>query len=207
MIVVIDNYDSFTFNLVQYMQMQGADLRVFRHDEISVDDVLAMNPSGILLSPGPCTPSEAGISIDLVIKAYTHIPILGVCLGHQTIGQAFGSSIVRAKNLMHGKTSIVSHDQTSRLFSGIPATFRATRYHSLVIDPETVADDLRVTAMTKDGVIMAVEHRDYPVYGVQFHPESILSEYGHDIIRNFLSLCSSTPSLHEAANKIASEVI
>ena len=194
MIVVIDNYDSFTFNLVQYMQMAGEDVRVYRNNEISVEEVLSMAPQGIVLSPGPCTPNEAGISLELVRKAFMRIPMLGVCLGHQTIGQAFGASIVRASQVMHGKVSEVFQLQNNALLDGVPNTFLATRYHSLVIDRTTMPDVLRSTAMTEDGVVMAIEHTEYPIFGVQFHPESILSQYGHEIIANFLRICKTCDS-------------
>lgn len=191
MIVVLDNYDSFTFNLVQYMQMAGEDVRVFRNNEISANAIIEMAPKGIVLSPGPCTPNDAGISLELVRTAFRHIPMLGVCLGHQTIGQAFGATIVRASKVMHGKVSEVFQVQDSALFVGIPKVFVATRYHSLVIDSMTMPSVLRSTATTNDGVIMAIEHSEYPIYGVQFHPESILSQYGHDIIVNFLKICKT----------------
>lgn len=185
-IVVIDNYDSFTFNLVQYMKMAGADVRVFRNDEITVEQVKALNPHGIVLSPGPCTPLEAGISVHVVQQLYTSIPMLGVCLGHQSIGQAFGAQIVRAKTLMHGKTSIIEHNGESELFTRIPARYTAARYHSLVVEPNSLPQELRVIATTDDGVIMALSHATYPVFGVQFHPEAVLTEYGHELIENFL---------------------
>ncbi len=194
MIVVIDNYDSFTFNLVQYMQMAGEDVLVFRNNEISVESVLSLAPQGIVLSPGPCTPNEAGISLELVRTAFTRIPMLGVCLGHQTIGQAFGASIVRAGKVMHGKVSEVFQIQNNVLFDGLPTSFLATRYHSLVIDAMTMPDVLRSTAVTEDGIVMGIEHIQYPIFGVQFHPESILSQYGHDIIANFLRTCKTHDS-------------
>ena len=208
MIAVIDNYDSFTFNLVQYMRMTGADVHVFRNDEISVEDILQLQPLGIVLSPGPCTPNEAGISLDLVRIAHASIPIFGVCLGHQTIGQAFGASIVRADQVMHGKVSDIYQVASSPLFAGIPKRFAATRYHSLVIDPSTLSEALRITARTQDGTIMGIEHTTYPVFGVQFHPESILSEYGHEIVENFLRICERVDrSYDKSPASVASEVL
>jgi len=188
MIVVIDNYDSFTFNLVQYMLMAGADVRVYRNDETTVAEIAAMNPSGIVISPGPCTPDEAGISVAAVRALYTAIPIFGVCLGHQAVGQAFGATIVRADEIMHGKVSLIHQDGASPLFRGLSPTFYATRYHSLVISPDQLPDCLRVTARTDSGLMMAVEHREYPVFGVQFHPEAVLTEFGHELIENFLAV-------------------
>ncbi|MHB1685007.1 MAG: anthranilate synthase component II [Bacilli bacterium] len=203
MIVVIDNYDSFTFNLVQYMLMAGADVRVYRNDETTVAEIAAMNPSGIVISPGPCTPDEAGISVAAVRALYTAIPIFGVCLGHQAIGQAFGATIVRADEIMHGKVSLIHQDGVSPLFRGLSSTFYATRYHSLVISPDHLPDCLRVTARTDSGLMMALEHREYPVFGVQFHPEAVLTEFGHEIIENFLAVAgeiqTSTGTMGTAA--------
>lgn len=185
MIVVIDNYDSFTFNLVQYMLMAGVEVSVHRNDRISTDDVLSINPTGIVLSPGPCTPFEAGISLDLVKRAAGRAPILGVCLGHQTIGQAFGGRVVRADEVMHGKVSAIEQDGASALFAGLPRRFLVTRYHSLIVrDP--LPDCLRVTARTESGLVMALEHVEHPIFGVQFHPEAVLTEYGHEVVHNFL---------------------
>ena len=186
MLLMIDNYDSFTYNLVQYFGELGQDVKVYRNDQVTVDEIDKLAPDHIVISPGPCTPNEAGVSID-VIKAFAgKQPILGVCLGHQAIGQAFGGKIVHAKELMHGKTSMVHHNGEG-VFKGLPSPFEATRYHSLVIERETLPDCLGITAWTDDGEIMGVRHKEYLVEGVQFHPESILSEHGHDLLRNFLS--------------------
>ncbi len=185
MLLMLDNYDSFTYNLVQYLGELGQDVRVYRNDEITVDEVGTLNPDHIVISPGPCTPNEAGISVPLIHAFAGKIPILGVCLGHQSIGQAFGGKIVHAKQLMHGKTSPVSHTDVG-VFKGLPDPFTATRYHSLVIERETCPDCLEITAWTDDGEIMGVRHKTLPIEGVQFHPESILTEYGHELLRNFL---------------------
>lgn len=187
MILVIDNYDSFTYNLVQYLGELGQKVRVVRNDDISVADVARLNPTHILVSPGPCTPKEAGISVE-VIRAYGgKLPILGVCLGHQSLGYAFGGKIIRAKKLMHGKTSQIKHDGKG-IFKGLKNPFTATRYHSLVIEKKTCPKDLLITATSEDGEIMGVRHRTLPsLEGVQFHPESILTEGGKDLLRNFLS--------------------
>jgi anthranilate synthase component 2 len=187
MILVIDNYDSFTWNLVHYLGELGADPHVIRNDRITPREVLAREPEAILLSPGPCTPNEAGICLDLIRQANGAIPILGVCLGHQAIGQAYGGTVVRAPVLMHGKLSTILHDGDG-VFHGIDGAFEATRYHSLTIAPETVPDSLFVNARTEDGVVMGLRHRTHPVHGVQFHPESIASEHGHRILENFLLL-------------------
>ena len=187
MLLIIDNYDSFTFNLVHYFQELGATARVIRNDAMSAADALALKPSGIVLSPGPCDPDRAGICLELIATAPDDMPILGVCLGHQSIGQVFGGEVISAKAIMHGKTSPVEHDGTG-LFAGLPSPFTATRYHSLAVRPESVPDVLRVTAHTADGEIMGLCHRQRPVHGVQFHPESIASEHGHDLLRNFLDL-------------------
>lgn len=189
MILVIDNYDSFTYNLVQYLGELGQEIRVFRNDEIDLDGVAALAPDHILISPGPCTPNEAGISLSLIERFKGEIPILGVCLGHQSIGQAFGGDVVRADELMHGKTSEIEHDGRT-IFEGIPSPFTATRYHSLVVRRETLPDCLEISAETADGQIMGLRHRDYVVEGVQFHPESIMTGHGLDILRNFLALKS-----------------
>jgi len=185
MIVVIDNYDSFTYNLVQYLGEMGEDLRVFRNDEITVDEVAALRPDHLIISPGPCTPNEAGISVPLIEAMAGRVPILGVCLGHQSIGQAFGAEIVRAERLMHGKTSPILH-RGEGVFAGLPSPFQATRYHSLLIRRETLPDCLLVTAETAEGEIMGIRHRDLDIQGVQFHPESILTEGGRTILRNFI---------------------
>jgi len=186
MILLIDNYDSFTYNLVHYLGELGAKVTVWRNDMISTGDALALKPEAIVLSPGPGRPESAGISLDLVRNAPADLPILGVCLGHQTIGQAYGAEIVRADVLMHGKISAVHHTGKG-VFEGLPNGFSATRYHSLVVAPDSIPDILEVTATTDDGVIMGLQHRKRPVHGVQFHPESIASEQGHALLGNFLS--------------------
>lgn len=190
MILMIDNYDSFTYNIVQYLGELGADVQVFRNDAIMLEDIEALAPEKIVISPGPCTPSEAGISIDVIKTFAGRIPLLGVCLGHQAIGQAYGADVIRAREVMHGKLSSIYHDNTG-VFSGLPSPFTATRYHSLVIDKDTLPDCLEVTAWTRlaDGSpdeIMGVRHKTLAVEGVQFHPESILSEHGHQLLNNFL---------------------
>jgi anthranilate synthase component 2 len=185
MLLMIDNYDSFTYNLVQYLGELGEDVRVFRNDEISVADVSAMKPERIVLSPGPCTPNEAGITLALIGEFAGKVPILGVCLGHQAIGQAFGGKVVRARQVMHGKTSQIEHAGQG-VFRGLPSGFVATRYHSLVIANESVPDCLEVIARSEDGEIMGVRHRQHAVEGVQFHPEAILTEHGHQLLNNFL---------------------
>jgi anthranilate synthase component 2 len=187
MLLLIDNYDSFTYNLVHYLGELGADVLVRRNDEISVTEALVMNAEGIVLSPGPCTPNEAGICLDLVREANGRLPILGVCLGHQAIGQAYGGRIVRAQAPMHGKLSRIYHTGKG-VFRGLNNTFEATRYHSLTIAPESMPAELEVTATTDDGVVMGVMHTSLPVHGVQFHPESIASENGHALLQNFLTL-------------------
>ena len=187
MLAIIDNYDSFTYNLVHFLGELGADSRVFRNDAVTPRDVLALRPDGIVLSPGPRDPDRAGICLELVEKAAGSVPVLGVCLGHQSIGQAFGGRIVRAPEIMHGKLSVIRHDGTG-VFAGLPPEFRATRYHSLTIDRDSVPDSLRVTAETGDGTVMGVAHREFPIHGVQFHPESIASEHGHAVLANFLGL-------------------
>jgi anthranilate synthase component 2 len=186
-LLVIDNYDSFTFNLVHYLGELGAVPEVVRNDKIAVADALALEPEAIVLSPGPCTPDVAGICLALVEAAAGRVPIFGVCLGHQAIGQAYGCRIVRAPSLMHGKLSPIEHDGAGVL-AGIEGPFAATRYHSLTIAPDSLPGDLEVTARTADGVIMGVQHKTHPVHGVQFHPESIASEHGHRILQNFLDI-------------------
>jgi anthranilate synthase component 2 len=190
MIVLVDNYDSFTFNLVHYLGGLGADVAVHRNDKISVKQVLAMEPEAIVLSPGPCTPNEAGICLDLIAKASGKVPIMGVCLGHQAIGQAFGGSVVRAPSPVHGKLSEVRH-QNGGVFRGINGPFKATRYHSLVVERSTFPEDLMVTAETDDRLVMGLSHKSLPVHGVQFHPESIASEHGKTILKNFLDLATA----------------
>ncbi len=189
-VTLIDNYDSFTFNLAHYLGELGADVAVWRNDQITVDQAIANQPDAIVLSPGPCTPNEAGVCLDLVRAASETTPILGVCLGHQAIGQAFGGEIVRASAPMHGKLSRITHNARG-LFRGLNGRFQATRYHSLVIERSTVPDELEISAESDDGLIMGVEHRERPVYGVQFHPESVASEHGHQILRNFLDLAAA----------------
>ena len=186
MLLMIDNYDSFTYNLVQYLGELGEDVKVVRNDEISVPEVEALAPDRIVISPGPCTPNEAGVSLEVIRKLQGRVPILGVCLGHQAIGQAFGGRVVHAKTLMHGKVSAIHH-RGAGVFRGLPSPYQATRYHSLAIERETCPDSLEVTAWTEDGEIMGVRHRSLPVEGVQFHPESILTEHGHALLRNFLA--------------------
>jgi len=189
MIVLIDNYDSFTFNLVHYLGELGAEVVVHRNNKIATADVVAASPDAIVLSPGPCTPNEAGICLDLIAQASSSIPVFGVCLGHQAIGQVFGGHVVRAPVPVHGKLSEVSH-RGEGVFRGINAPFRATRYHSLVVDRATMPDDLAVTAETDDRLVMGLAHRRLPVHGVQFHPESIASEHGHLILKNFLDIAA-----------------
>ncbi len=186
-LLMIDNYDSFTYNLVQYFYILGADVIVKRNDEIAVQDIKGMDIDAIVISPGPCSPKEAGVSVDVIRTYYKDIPILGVCLGHQSIGFAFGANIVRAKNLMHGKTSLIHHTGEG-IFQGIKNPFSAVRYHSLVIDRNSLPEVLKVTAESDDGEIMGIQHIEYPVFGVQFHPESVLSDSGMDILKNFLGI-------------------
>jgi anthranilate synthase component 2 len=190
MIVLIDNYDSFTFNLVHYLGELGAEVAVHRNDKVSADEVIGADPDAIVLSPGPCTPNEAGICLDLVEKAAPAIPLFGVCLGLQSIGQAFGGHVVRAPSPVHGKLSEITH-QGQGVFRGINGPFRATRYHSLVVDRATLPEELAVTAETGDRLVMGAAHKSYPTHGVQFHPESIASENGHMILKNFLDLAAT----------------
>jgi anthranilate synthase component II len=194
MILLIDNYDSFTFNLFHFLGDVGAQCEVWRNDKLSVADAIAMQPEAIVLSPGPCTPTEAGICLDLIAAAAGKIPLFGVCLGHQAIGQAFGGRVIRAPEPMHGKVSAISHAGTDVL-AGVPSPFRATRYHSLIVEHDTIPDTLVPTAWTGEPggkLIMAMHHRTLPIYGVQFHPESIASEHGHTILANFLALARGT---------------
>jgi anthranilate synthase component 2 len=186
-LLLIDNYDSFTYNLAQYLGELGADVRVERNDALTVDDVAKLAPERIVISPGPCTPNEAGISLELIARLAGNMPILGVCLGHQAIGQAFGGKVVRAPRVMHGKTSPIEHDG-SGLFAGIASPMQATRYHSLVVEPASLPPSLTVTARTAEGEIMALSHKTLPVWGVQFHPESILTVDGKRLLRNFLEM-------------------
>ncbi|HMB59613.1 MAG TPA: aminodeoxychorismate/anthranilate synthase component II [Xanthomonadales bacterium] len=192
MILMIDNYDSFTYNLVQYLGELGAEVKTVRNDAVTVDEVRQMKPEGIVISPGPCTPNEAGISVQLVEELGKFVPILGVCLGHQCIGQAFGAKIVRAERIMHGKTSLIFH-RSQGVFAGLPQPFEATRYHSLVVENSDIPEELSVMAWTEyqgDHEIMGLKHRTFPVQGVQFHPESILTRCGHDLLKNFLQSIS-----------------
>lgn len=187
MFLLIDNYDSFTYNLVHYFGELGAEMVVRRNDVLSADEAMALNPQGIILSPGPCDPDQAGICLELIEKASGKLPIFGVCLGHQSIGQAFGAKIVRAPEPMHGKISPIHHEGKG-VFANIPSPLAVTRYHSLTIDPTSMPDCLEVTSKTDDGVIMGVQHKELPIHGVQFHPESIASEHGHQLLKNFLEL-------------------
>jgi len=187
MLLMIDNYDSFTYNLVQYLGELGQDLKVFRNDKLTIAGIEEMRPERIVISPGPCTPKEAGISVEVIRRFTGKVPILGVCLGHQSIGEAFGGDVIRAPYLMHGKTSMIHHDGKT-IFAGLPNPFEATRYHSLIIRRETLPGVLEVTAWTDDGIIMGVRHRQHKLEGVQFHPESILTGAGKELLRNFLKL-------------------
>ena len=187
MLLMIDNYDSFTYNLVQYLGELGQRVAVYRNDQITLNDVDALSPAHIVISPGPCTPKEAGISVDLVREYGSKIPILGVCLGHQSIAQAYGGVIVRARKLMHGKTSMIEH-QGEGIFNNLPSPFQATRYHSLVVEEVSMPDCFTIVARANDGEIMAITHHHDPVTGVQFHPESILTQYGHKLLQNFLDI-------------------
>ncbi len=199
MVVLIDNYDSFTFNLVHYLGGLGAEVAVHRNDKVAVQDVVAARPDAIVLSPGPCTPNEAGICLDLIKEAAPSIPILGVCLGHQSIGQAFGGSVVRAPSPVHGKLSEVRH-QGAGVFRGINGSFKATRYHSLVVERNSMPEALTVTAETDDKLVMGLSHKTLPVHGVQFHPESIASEHGHLILKNFLDLAAQWNARRQQAH-------
>ncbi|MFV1440601.1 aminodeoxychorismate/anthranilate synthase component II [Phaeobacter sp. JH18-32] len=188
MLLLIDNYDSFTYNLVHYLGELGADVQVHRNDALNVQDAMAMNPAGILLSPGPCDPDQAGICLALTeAAAETRTPLMGVCLGHQTIGQAFGGKVVRCKDIVHGKMGTMHHNNTG-LFAGLPSPFEATRYHSLVVERDSLPDSLEITAELEDGTIMGLQHKTLPIHGVQFHPESIASEHGHALLKNFLDV-------------------
>jgi anthranilate synthase component 2 len=194
MILLIDNYDSFTYNLVHYLGELGADVRVWRNDALTAEEALGMGADGIVLSPGPCDPDRAGICLDVItLAAERRVPLFGVCLGHQAIGQAFGGRVVRAPVPMHGKVSEVRHAGKG-LMRGLPSPFKATRYHSLIVENATLPDCLEVTATLDDGMIMALQHRELPIHGVQFHPESIASEHGHDILRNFLDMARGRPA-------------
>jgi anthranilate synthase component 2 len=189
MILMIDNYDSFTYNIVQYCKELGADLKIIRNDEMSVDEIEKLNPEKIIISPGPASPNEAGITLDVINYFQDKLPILGICLGHQSIAQVFGADIVRAKNMMHGKTSIMIQKTKSEIFSDIPNKFVSTRYHSLIVDKSTLPDTIEATVYSEDdNEIMALKVKNKDIYGVQFHPESIMSEHGHKIIGNFLNI-------------------
>lgn len=187
MILVIDNYDSFTYNLVQYLGELGAEMRIFRNDKITVQEAVALNPEKVLVSPGPCSPKEAGISCDIIREFGPRLPLFGVCLGHQSIGEVYGGNVIRAERLMHGKTSPMIHEGQS-VFKGLPSPFDATRYHSLIVERETLPDCLEITAWTAEGEIMGVQHKEHPVHGVQFHPESILTIEGKNLLQNFMDL-------------------
>ncbi|MEO1724346.1 MAG: aminodeoxychorismate/anthranilate synthase component II [Pseudomonadota bacterium] len=204
MILLIDNYDSFTFNLVHYLGVLGAEVRVERNDALSVAEALASGPRAIVLSPGPGTPDQSGVCVDLIAEAPADLPILGVCLGHQAIGQCYGAKVARCHEVLHGKLSTVTHSGTG-LFAGLPQGFLATRYHSLTVAPESVPESLEVTARSQSGVVMGLAHRTRPVHGVQFHPESIASEHGHAMLANFLALAGieGTAEAREAAEKQA----
>ncbi|MBV8939304.1 MAG: aminodeoxychorismate/anthranilate synthase component II [Alphaproteobacteria bacterium] len=186
-ILLLDNYDSFTYNLLHYLAELGAEVEVRRNDAVTVDSILASPPEGIVISPGPGAPKDSGICLELVMRASGRIPLLGVCLGHQAIGEGFGGRVIRAQHPMHGKTSDIIHHGKG-IFAGLPSPFQATRYHSLIVERQTLPDCLEITAETQDGVIMGLMHKQHPTHGVQFHPESIASAHGHDIIRNFLNL-------------------
>ena len=210
MFLLIDNYDSFTYNLWHFLGELGAKVVVHRNDQISVNEVLALQPSGVILSPGPCDPDQAGICLELIQKAPVTLPILGVCLGHQCIGQAFGGKIIRSTEPMHGKMSDI-HNQGAGIFEGLPSSFSATRYHSLVVERASLPDPLKITAETQDGLIMGLRHQSRPIFGVQFHPESIASQYGYQLLANFLLLSGrqtasmqSIDALQENLRKAAS---
>lgn len=188
MLLVIDNYDSFTYNLFQYLGELGAEMKVFRNDKITLQEIEAERPSGIVISPGPGRPEDSGICPSVIRQFAPKLPLFGVCLGHQCIGQVFGGNVIGAERIMHGKTSLISHDQTG-IFQGVDNPFEATRYHSLIVERESLPDCLRITAETEDGEIMGLQHREYPTFGVQFHPESILTTAGKKILANFLSKC------------------
>ena len=198
MLLLIDNYDSFTYNLVHYLGELGAESVVVRNDKITVEEALAKKPKAIVLSPGPCTPNEAGVCLELIKKAGRTIPLLGVCLGHQSIGQSYGGKVIRAPQPMHGKLSAITHTGKG-VFKGLPKSFQITRYHSLIVERATLPDCLEITAETADGIIMGLQHKTHPVHGVQFHPESIASEQGHALLANFLELAGFKPKHRQAA--------
>jgi anthranilate synthase component 2 len=195
MYILIDNYDSFTYNLYHYLVELGADVNVWRNDQITADDVITKAPKGIIISHGPCSPTEAGICLDLVAAAKGKIPVLGVCLGHQSIGQAFGGDVVRAPYVMHGKTSMIHHTGTD-IFKGLPSPYEATRYHSLLVSRESLPECFEITAETEDGLIMGLRHKSFHLYGVQYHPESIASDHGHALLKNFLDICEEEAKEH-----------
>ncbi len=198
MLILIDNYDSFTYNLVHYLGELGAQCVVIRNDKISAEEVIAKKPQAIVLSPGPCTPNEAGVCLDLIKKAGPKIPLLGVCLGHQSIGQSYGGKVIRAPEPMHGKLSAITNTGKG-VFKGLPKSFQITRYHSLIVERKSLPDCLEITAQTADGIIMGIQHKTHPVHGVQFHPESIASEQGHALLANFLTLAGFSPRQRSAA--------
>jgi anthranilate synthase component 2 len=202
MLILIDNYDSFTYNLVHFLGELGAECEVFRNDKISVEAVLRAKPKAIVLSPGPCTPNEAGICLELVAQAGPKVPLLGVCLGHQAIGQSYGGKVIRAALPMHGKLSTIRHGGRG-VFDGLPSRLQVTRYHSLIVERSSLPSELEVTAETADGLIMGLEHKRHPVHGVQFHPESIASEHGHQLLANFLKLAGMAPRRRNAQRKVA----
>ena len=190
MFILIDNYDSFTYNLYHYFSEIGANVEVYRNDKITINELKLKNPTGIILSPGPCTPNDAGICMEIIKKLGVSIPILGVCLGHQSIGQVYGGKVIRSPYLMHGKVSLINH-QNKTIFNNIKSPFKATRYHSLIIEKNNLPSCLDITAEAEDGIIMGLSHKQYPVHGVQFHPESIASECGHDILQNFINISNN----------------
>jgi anthranilate synthase component 2 len=202
MLILIDNYDSFTYNLVHFLGELGAECEVFRNDKISVEAVLRAKPKAIVLSPGPCTPNEAGICLELVAQAGPKVPLLGVCLGHQAIGQSYGGKVIRAALPMHGKLSTIRHGGRG-VFDGLPSRLQVTRYHSLIVERSSLPSELEVTAETADGLIMGLEHKRHPVHGVQFHPESIASEHGHQLLANFLKLAGIAPRRRNVVRKAA----
>ncbi|WP_072373779.1 aminodeoxychorismate/anthranilate synthase component II [Hyphomicrobium sp. NDB2Meth4] len=197
MLILIDNYDSFTYNLVHFLGELGAPCEVIRNDKATAEEVLKMKPKAIVLSPGPCTPNEAGICLDLIAKAGGKVPLLGVCLGHQAIGQVYGGKVIRAPEPLHGKLSAIRHSDKG-VFKGLPEKFDVTRYHSLIVERGSLPDDLEVTAETSDGLIMGLQHKTHPVHGVQFHPESIASQQGHALLANFLQLAAMNPKRRNA---------
>ena len=207
MLLLIDNYDSFTYNLVHYIGELGVACDVRRNDKLTTAEAIALKPNAIVLSPGPCTPNEAGICLDLIAKAGSKIPILGVCLGHQAIGQAYGGKVIRAPAPMHGKLSTITHHDTRSVFNGLPSSFQVTRYHSLIVERKSLPNCLDITAETADGLIMGLAHKTHPVHGVQFHPESIASEQGHALLANFLTLAGFSPVRKTVAPPIRTRAV